>query len=336
MQLNLTILSSLSVVLLSILGMGCQHASATHPPLGEHLATQAPQISGDWIHIFDPNEVREEFQGDWYCNDHTLVRDANGRWHAYGIIGHRPANPWEGEKHFFHASSPNLLEDGRWEDHGYALSVEPGKEAVLWAPHAVHIGDRLWLFYNAGNLQEHARNYASWGTLHIARSDEADGHNWERDENNPIFSDPGHARDAFVCKIGDLWHWYYTCTVNEIDLTSAVAVRTSPDLVHWSAACIVHTQEVGGYWGGNCESPQVIYKDGLYYLFVTLAMVGYDKTHVYCSQDPLHFPEEQFVAELETHAPEVILDTDGRWYITTCGWGKNGVYLAPLEWSYVD
>ena len=294
---------------------------------------QVPRIAGAWVHIFDPNQARDEHQGDWYCNDHTLVRDANDRWHAYGIIGHRPANPWEGEKHFFHASSPSLLGDSQWEDHGYALSVKPDAESVLWAPHVLRVDDKLWMFYNAGNMQEHARNYASWGTLHIARSDAADGFDWERDELNPIFSDHGHARDSFVCKIGNLWHWYYTRTVSEVDLRSALAVRTSPDFQHWSGARVVHTQAKGGHWGGNTESPQVIERDGLYYLFVTLAMEGYDKTHVYWSADPLHFPKDQFVTELETHAPEIIQASDGKWFITTCGWGKSGVYLAPLKWA---
>ncbi len=299
----------------------------------ETPAVSVPRIAGEWTHFFDPNLARDDHKGEWYCNDHTLVRDTDGRWHAYGIIWHRPPKPWENEKQFFHATSPTLVGGEMWEDHGYAMRNIPGKEAVIWAPHARRIDGCLWMFYNAGNMREDAGDWPSWGTMHIARSDESDGFAWERDELNPIFSDPGHARDSFVAEFDGTWHWYYTRTVNEVDQRSAVGVRTSPDLEHWSGARLVWTHAPGGHWGGNAESPQVIHRDGLYYLFVTLAMEGYDKTHVYWSRDPLHFPREQFVTRLDVHAPEIIRDTDGAWYITNCGWDKQGLYIAPLEWS---
>lgn len=322
---------------------GCSVAAAGAVPSGgapgvrgaadSGLGIQVPRIVGDWVHFFDPNTARGEHKGEWYCNDHTLVRDATGRWHAYGIIWHGEPKPWQNEKQFFHASSPTLWGGGPWADHGYAMQAVPGREAVIWAPHALRIDGRLWMFYNAGNMHKNAERWASWGTMHIARSGEADGFAWERDGLNPIFSDPGHARDSFVTRFGETWHWYFTRTVNEVDLRSAVGVRTSPDLKHWSGATIAHVQGEGGHWAGNAESPQVIMRDGVYYLFVTLAMEAYDKTHVYWSRDPLHFPREQLVTELKVHAPEVIEDADGQWYITNCGWDREGLYMARLTWE---
>jgi len=62
------------------------------------------------------------------------------------------------------------------------------------------------------------------------------------------------------------------------------------------------------------------------------------------------------VGDIGSHAPEVVRDLDGSWYITRCGWGqgffflfithlgerisycwrtavnKGGLYLAPLTW----
>jgi hypothetical protein len=35
----------------------------------------------------------------------------------------------------------------------------------------------------------------------------------------------------------------------------------------------------------------------------------------------------------EKHAAEVVRDRDGKWYISRCGWGEGGVYLAPLVWN---
>ena len=28
-----------------------------------------------------------------------------------------------------------------------------------------------------------------------------------------------------------------------------------------------------------------------------------------------------------------LLGVDGRWYVSHCGWGRGGVYLAPLWWE---
>ena len=44
----------------------------------------------------------------------------------------------------------------------------------------------------------------------------------------------------------------------------------------------------------------------------------------------LSFSEENCVGHIPSHASEVI-EIDGKLYITHCGWGQGGVYLAPLE-----
>lgn len=41
---------------------------------------------------------------------------------------------------------------------------------------------------------------------------------------------------------------------------------------------------------------------------------------------------------IRAHAPEIVCDDDGSWYITTCGWRNHGVpieggvAIANLEW----
>jgi beta-xylosidase len=157
--------------------------------------------------------------------------------------------------------------------------------------------------------------------------------NWERHSLNPMFSDPGHARDSYILKDGDLYYFYYTRTFNEVDLRSCVAVRTSPDLKHWSGPKIVHTQAFEVDWGGDAESPFVIKKDGLYYLFICRAMTKYNETHVYWSETPDEFPIENFVCELATHASEIIQLAENDWYISNTGWDKKGLFIAKLEWK---
>ncbi|MBI9061500.1 MAG: family 43 glycosylhydrolase [Marinilabiliaceae bacterium] len=293
-------------------------------------AVQVPEIVGEWQHIYNPNDTRSDIDTTWYTNDHCFAKGPNGDWHAYGIIGHRPINPWTGENKLFHISAKSFTQK-KWDDHDYALKVKPGVERVLWAPHVFEEKGKSYMFYNIGNMQKDAPRYASWGQLCMAES--GDMFEWKRHEFNPLFSDPGHARDSYILKDKGIYYFYYTRTFNEVDLRSCVAVRTSPDLKHWSGPKIVHTQAYECDHGGDGESPFVVKKDGLYYLFVCRAMTDYNQTHVYWSNDPMNFPVENFVCELPTHASEVIKVSDDEWYISNTGWDKKGLYVAPLKWN---
>ncbi len=299
----------------------------------ENTPLEKPVIAGEWVHVFNPNDTRGDIDTTWYTNDHCFAKGPDGRWHGYGIIGHAPINPWTGETQLFHISSDDFA-NPKWEDHPYALTAQEGKERVLWAPHVFHDkGSDTWqMFYNVGNMQPHAPNYASWGGL--CRADSRDMFTWERHPLNPLFSDAGHARDSYLMKVGDIYHFYYTRTVSEVDLRSCIALRTSPDLEHWSGAKVVHTQDYPpNDWGGDAESPYIVKRGDNYYLFICLAMTSYDLTHVYWSKDPTNFPIENFVCELPLHAAEVIEVSPDEWYISNTGWNKKGVYIAPLKWE---
>lgn len=318
------------LLLIWVLGIcACQSNGSGEEDGNNSKNPLVPTVVGDWKHIFNPNDTRAEIDTTWYTNDHGFGKGPDGKWHAYGIIGHKPIDPWRGENKFFHISSSDLFADN-WEDNGYALKAKEGEERVLWAPHIFKEGGEYTMFYNAGNLQPHAPNYASWGTLHKATS--KDMFNWERHNYNPLFSDPGHARDSYVMKYKNEYYFYYTRTFNEVDLRSCVAVRKGPDTDHWSGPRIVHTQPYEVDWGGDAESPTVIHKDGLFYLFICLAMTEYNLTHVYWSEDPLDFPRQNLVTTIKAHAAEVVQDGDD-WYISNTGWDKKGLYLARMEWK---
>jgi hypothetical protein len=287
-----------------------------------------PVIVGKFAHIFDPNDAPERGDSSWYTNDHTFVKGKDGTWHAYGIIHHLPVHPWE-ETRFFHITAKSLSQK-KWEDHGYAMHAQTGRERVLWAPHVIRDGEKWYMFYNIGNRQANAPDYASWGQLCMATS--TDLFHWTRYPYNPLFSDPGHARDSYIMKYRGQYYYYYTRVYNETDFRSCVSVRTGPDLLHWSAPRIVHVQPYKVYWAGDAESPFVVRKKKLFYLFVCRAMTQYNRTDVYWSEDPLHFPTENLVCSLPVHAAEIIHDKKEGWFISNTGWDKKGLYLAPLKW----
>jgi hypothetical protein len=290
-----------------------------------------PEIAGEFVHIFNPNDNPDRLaeSKDWYTNDHTFIKGNDGTWHAYGIIHHLPVKPWD-ENRLFHISAKSLNQ-ARWEDHDYALKARPGVERVLWAPHVIKNKGTYYMFYNIGNMQKDAPNYASWGQLCLATSNNL--LNWTRYGRNPLFSDPGHARDSYIMKYKGRYYYYYTKVFNEVDLRSSVAVRTGTDLFHWSGAKIAHVQPLRINWGGDAESPFVVRKDGLFYLFICRAVSEYNLTEVYWSKDPENFPVENFVCNLPVHAAEVIHDKKEGWFISNTGWDKKGLYLAPLRWK---
>lgn len=291
---------------------------------------EIPEISGPFIHIFNPNDTRAKEDTTWYTNDHCFIKGEDGTWHAYGIIGHHPVRPWGGETKFFHITAASLTQK-KWEDHGYALTAKEGAERVLWAPYIYKDKGIYYMFYNIGNMQKDAPNYASWGQLCMATS--KDLKEWTRYPLNPLFSDAGHARDSYIMKYRHSYYYYYTRTFNEIDHRSVVAVRKGPDLFHWSAPKVVHVQPYVVDWGGDAESPFVINRKGVFYLFICRAMTKYNQTDVYWSNDPEHFPNENLVCSLPVHAAEIIYDKKNGWFISNTGWDKKGLFLAPLQWK---
>jgi hypothetical protein len=310
-----------------------------HKSLNTKERIYIPKVSGDWKHIYDPNDKRSPVENHkWYTNDHTFVKGSDGRWHCYGIIGwgtfmkngkKDDVDPWSREKSFFHISASELNAD-KWEEHDYALTVERGVERVLWAPHVIKDGKKFVMFYNSGSLFENADKYPSYGSLRKATS--TDMFNWERYSLNPLFSDPGHARDSYVMKYNNTYYYYYCRVKSELDLQSCVAVRTSPDLDHWSGARIVHEELPLGYCGGNTESPVVVQYKGKFYLFICYAS-DYNKTLVYWSDNPLNFPKGNLVTTINAHAIELINAGKEGWYISNTGWDKAGLYFAHLVWE---
>lgn len=104
---------------------------------------------------------------------------------------------------------------------------------------------------------------------------------------------------------------------------------SSSDLVHWSGRQVVFLHPNVGTFGGPTESPFVVRRGRHYYLFVC----DNDWTHVYLSRDPTHWDFEQRVGRIQSHASEIVRDSQGHWYITHTGWMSGPVSIAPLEWK---
>lgn len=290
-----------------------------------------PRITGPFIHLFDPNERQAETGGTAYTNDHCLIRDEAGRWHALGIVGTRPVDAFGAERTLFHSSGPDL-ETPAWIEHEPALSADPARgERFLWAPHIVFDEGLYWMVYAGGApYRAGMSDPEASDNFGIFLASSPDLTTWTRHALNPLFEDPGHARDPMLLRAPEGWLLYYTRVVRQEDRRSAVFVRRSPDLLHWSGAACVHVQDTPVDFGRDAESPFVVPYGEHYYLFVCRATAGYRDTRVYVSETPLAFCCE--ITRLPVHAAEVIRDGD-TWFITDSGWDKDGLYAAPLEWT---
>jgi beta-fructofuranosidase len=291
--------------------------------------------AGDFTRIYDPSVGEGE---QWYVNDHTFVRDREGTWHLIGITHPEPADPHH-ETALAHATAPSL--HGPWTKQPFATVADPAlDEHILWAPHVIDHDGRYWMFVCVGGTTPQEFR------LHLATSD--DCVTWHRHPENPAVVDGYEARDPMVLRVGDRWVMYYTATERTDGGHFVVVAAESTDLVHWEGRSVVYTDECEGTGGGPTESPFVVERDGRFHLFIgpdwqglmdSLERTGrydparYRGTRVLASDDPLRFDLGGQVGFLDSHASEVVVDDDGSTWVSHCGWGQGGVYLAPLRWE---
>ncbi|MBO5315279.1 MAG: family 43 glycosylhydrolase [Clostridia bacterium] len=280
-----------------------------------------PHITGDWKILFKPKK-----NGN-YVNDHSIVKGADGKWHLYGITS------FEGvpsqERYFVHGVGDSL--DIPFDEVG--RSIDRG--TLAWAPCVINKGENYYMFYGPSPTSLAVSfDMFEWFGTNVCLKDE------------PLM---GAHRDHFVLKIAEDKYLMYVVGVYQ--KRGAVSCFSSSDLVTWQFEKFALTSGTEAplkpAWGAF-ESPFVVKKDGLYYLFVTYTDCSdstYNDTLVFCSDDPMHFGSycgdkdaAVPITKLQAHAAEVI-EQNGNYYITTCGWNtkpnpnRGAVSIARLEWQ---
>ena len=276
-------------------------------------------FAGEFRKIYDPSFRERE---RWYINDHTIVKGDDG-WHLFGITHEEPEKPLE-ERLCAHAVTNNLFGEAFVKKDPPLRAEKAEKELHFWAPHVIGHNGVYYMFYCAGSTEGHD-SYR----IHLATS--TDLYNWSRHPENPMLIDGFDARDPMILKVGDEWVMYYTCNSEPTGGKHCVAAVTSTDLIHWGNKKTVFVSDISGTYGGPCESPFVEKVGNTYFLFIGPYGgydVSYSDTAVYASSDPFSFTGEP-VGRISAHASEV-LQVGGEYYITHCGWGQGGVYMAPL------
>ena len=129
----------------------------------------------------------------------------------------------------------------------------------------------------------------------------------------------------------------------------AILARTSEDVLHWSDPVVVMTTPAPISEFVSPESPFVLYKDGLYYLFVS----GFDYARValYVSEDPFNFGDAEqnkiasiineqsdetgsYIAGVDNNGQKyVVLPVDETFYVEMTAREKDSVNYSINEYS---
>lgn len=278
---------------------------------------QIPEIASKWRTLLQPRRFGR------YVNDHTLYYD--GRWHLIGITS-RAGKP-NRERYFVHAVGESLQK----RMHEYCKVIDNG--TLAWAPCVTEHDGLYYMFYGPAPTK-------------LAVS--FDSGDWFGQEIH-MHGNPPMAchRDHFVLRLPDGgWVMYVSGVHNG---KSAISCLSSSDLLNWAFCGFALTSgenaPLNPSWGAF-ESPFVVQKDGLYYLFTTYtdcSKATYHDTLVFASADPFSFGcygaagGAEPLTKLFCHAPEIVSE-NGNWYITTCGWrgssfAKGAVKIAELRWK---
>ena len=303
-------------------------APAAKPP-NSIRQPRIPRVAARFVNIYKPGPdvftlptvttrdgnhtyVQGTTYPDWRTNDHTFIKDDNGRWHCFGIT-----RPWvsgdnghTGEGLCFHAVAPEgtFAQAVRFQSWHDLPKIHVGD--CGWAPMAIKIGGE----------------YSLIGSQ-LGRATSTDLRTWT---DKGRLDAKGKGRDTNIL----LWNnTYYLlrCAGNGISLV------TSPDFIHWTAPVIIYKPAKESY---ETESPFLVHYEGLFYLFWTLwdtadpTTGGYcPRTYVHCSESPADFLGKPVLAEYTVHAPEIIQDEGGQWFMSTTDHPHRGISVAPLVWE---
>jgi len=306
---------------------------------------ELPFIDGPFELVYEPNA---DDPPTWYVNDHALFAAPDGKVHFFGIqnpfpkvddaieslASHRgEMSTWPQavtymkkllykpatHRYCGHAVADHPM--GPWTRHDPVLVAETAAgEMSIGAPFVVEHGGRFWMMLDSRELLAHSRDLYHWQRAETPIDRNRLGKNW---------------RDPCIQKLPDGTYLMVFCSSHESG-RSGVGVASSRDLVTWEphGHCLV-TEDYCP-WSAN-ESPFLVPRGGLFYLFYTFAHRHYYETRVLVSNDWRHFDPEAVITTLYAHAAE-ILTFEGQDYISCCGMedpqylNRHGLYLARLNW----
>ena len=303
--------------------------------------TPIPEFCGEYVHIYKPQgdiyrskdhpifETGTYFD-TWVPNDFSIINH-EGVWHMIGIT--HPRTPeilyrnefdrehghgHEAEWQLFHASAKgnsfsDVFSENAFADNGNILATcdRPEEQPDIWAPSMIKMDDGIHLVYGPERFRQRITK---------------DFSKWEKAEDLFVSESKG-ARDINIYEEDGIKYFIY---VNDV----SVVYRTSTDFKNWSEEKVLYTCN---FANGDPESPFLIKKDGFYYLFWCLYDgkngVYDNRTFVFASKTLEGLKDSAPITILPAHAPEIICDGNGDYYLLSVYYPNNGVSAVKLEFK---
>ena len=265
---------------------------------------------------------------DWIANDFSILKGADGCWHAFGITHPRPpeftdafhfqpGHVHEAEYQLFHAAYAGTLDElyehGAMTDREKVLYPKdrPGCRPECHAPAVFRMPEGYGMVYAPQ-------------TLYFAASKDLDSWQIQR----ALFSGGAYMRDPFVFEEDGVYYILYNDS-------ETLWLRKTRDFRQVSEPELLLENGFGGQV--FMESPFLTKREGMYYLMwcVYDGQNGcYDnRTYVYAAPTLEELKGKAPLTVLRGHAPELVQSESGRWYIASVFYPENGLSLAPLRWE---
>jgi beta-xylosidase len=246
-----------------------------------------------------------------YINDHSVIYNSIQRkWHMFGIV--------KGEKSFIHLTADSLNQPTWIENKHF---TDSGEE--IWAPHIIAERGKYFMFYTRiGNPRQ------------LVCVESNDLWNWSEPKlimalRTPSGNDAKN-KDPMILKDNGQWIMYFSMMKDTEKWV--VGYSTSNDLEKWSKPQICFDEDTSM---PGVESPFVIKRGAYYYIFISARPWPYGYLEVFRSTSPFLWKVTDKVKWMDWHAPEIVRDLDGKWYITLCGYEpeRNGFSIWSLSWN---
>lgn len=292
---------------------------------GEYVRIYSPGAdvySGPDTESFKSGEMYEK----WIVNDFSVMRSGD-EWHIVGIThpcpeGFKDSFNYSGDVHeaeyqLFHAAAKaesfsQLFTRDSFSDEKKLLypNERKGEGNEIWAPQLMKHDGKNSVIYSPGKIR-------------MAQSEVFEG--WSVRE---LFEcESRFSRDPFVFSENGVSYVIYTDG-------QKLKYRTTCDFYSFSDEKVLMDEL---FANTETESPFLFKKDGVYYLLLCIwdgRNGAYDeRTFVFAADTLEGLKNTAPITMLDAHAPEVVRDDDGTYYLLSVFYPENGISAVKLKWE---